>query len=481
MQYSKATLLALSLVTSTSAFVPSASNGLLRVAPTLLPSPMMSSSKMVRHKSMVAPSFMAAAVDEVVEDSIPEGTATVTELIFNLVKGIVGAGVLSLPAGIAAWANAPSAVVPAVALIAGIGGLSGYGFALIGRCCAYTNSKSYREAWGKTVNESSSWIPAMAVTFKTISAILAYSMILGDTFVSLLATAGFSVAKTPVLLALTSTVLLPLCLLKNLSALAPFSLVGSLGMIYTALAMVARYLAKSYTRSGRFGTDCAEALRPAFGSVGAKGILTPSAAILVGMLSTAYMAHFNAPKFYNELKDKTLPKYYKVVGTSFGISIGIFALVAAIGFLTFGSAASGLILNNYSTKDSLMSLSRVAVAVSLVFSYPLAFVGARDGISDLLKLKSTPKTQNTVTLAILSAVTFAALNIADVSFVLALAGATLGNALIYIFPALMFRGAIKQKSDATRGQKREVKFALGSAGIGLLMGMLGVKMTLGAL
>lgn len=239
---------------------------------------------------------MAAAVDEVVEDSIPEGTATVTELIFNLVKGIVGAGVLSLPAGIAAWANAPSAVVPAVALIAGIGGLSGYGFALIGRCCAYTNSKSYREAWGKTVNESSSWIPAMAVTFKTISAILAYSMILGDTFVSLLATAGFSVAKTPVLLALTSTVLLPLCLLKNLSALAPFSLVGSLGMIYTALAMVARYLAKSYTKSGRFGTDCADALRPAFGSVGAKGILTPSAAILVGMLSTAYMAHFNAPK-----------------------------------------------------------------------------------------------------------------------------------------------------------------------------------------
>ena len=67
-----------------------------------------------------------------------------------------------------------------------------------------------------------------------------------------------------------------------------------------------------------------------------------------------------------------------------------------------------------------MSLSRIAVAVSLVFSYPLAFVGARDGISDLLKLKSTPKTQNTLTLAILAAVTFAALNIADVSFVLAL-------------------------------------------------------------
>ena len=91
MQLSKATLLALSLVAaSTLAFVPSASNGLHRVAPAVLPtSPMMMSSNSIRHKSMVAPSFMAAAVDEVAEQNIPEGTATVTELIFNLVKGIV--------------------------------------------------------------------------------------------------------------------------------------------------------------------------------------------------------------------------------------------------------------------------------------------------------------------------------------------------------------------------------------------------------
>ena len=95
-----------------------------------------------------------------------------------------------------------------------------------------------------------------------------------------------------------------------------------------------------------------------------------------------------------------------------------------------------------------MSLSRIAVAVSLVFSYPLAFVGARDGVTNLLKMKNTPKTQNILTVALLSAVTAAALIIPDVSFVLAFAGATLGNALIYVFPAFMFRGAIKKKVDA---------------------------------
>lgn len=128
-----------------------------------------------------------------------------------------------------------------------------------------------------------------------------------------------------------------------------------------------------------------------------------------------------------------------------------------------------------------MSLSRIAVAVSLVFSYPLAFVGLRDGVTDLLKLKLSSNGQNVLTVALLSLVTFAALVIPDVSFVLAFGGATLGNALIYIFPFFMFRSAIKNKSDATKGQKREVVFAAGSALLGLCMGLLGAKMAIASL
>lgn len=53
------------------------------------------------------------------------GTATIPNEVFNLVKSIVGAGVLSLPYGVAAFGNAPSALVPAVALIALMGVVSG--------------------------------------------------------------------------------------------------------------------------------------------------------------------------------------------------------------------------------------------------------------------------------------------------------------------------------------------------------------------
>ena len=209
----------------------------------------------------------------------------------TVVKGIVGAGVLSLPAGIAAFGNAPSAALPAVMLIAFIGGLSAYGFGLTGRVCAITKTTTYRDAWSKAISAKSSWIPAWTVTFKTFCAILAYSMILGETFKSLLAAfTGHNLSTWVVLPSITTGVLLPLCLLKNLSSLAPFSLLGSMGMVYTALAMFWRYVTKAYTTTGKFGADLAPNLRPAFGSVGASGIFDPKAAILLGMLSTAYMA-----------------------------------------------------------------------------------------------------------------------------------------------------------------------------------------------
>jgi amino acid permease len=164
-------------------------------------------------------------------------------------------------------------------------------------------------------------------------------------------------------------------------------------------------------------------LRPAFGTAGAASALTPAAAILLGMLSTAYMAHFNAPKFYTELKNNTVPRYVTVVAASFAAAIAIFASIASLGFLTFGGHSAGLILNNYSTRDGLMGISRFAVALSLVFSYPLAFTGARDGVLDLFKIKNRSSgSLNTLTVGLLSGITFLAAVTPDVSFVMALAG-----------------------------------------------------------
>ena len=426
-----------------------------------------------------------ASVNKAVGDDTPSvggGTATMPEEIFNLVKSIVGAGVLSLPAGIAAFSNAPSGAIPAVGLIAAIGMFSAYGFSLIGRVCSYTGATSYREAWANSVGEKTSWAPAVSCTFKTTCATLAYSMILADTFKSLFATAGMAVTRTQSLFGITSLVLFPLCLLKNLSSLAPFSLLGIAGMLYTTFAMGIRYFGKTYLApAGKFLPGIAKELQPAFGSTGAMGVLNPNSFIRICMLSTAYMAHFNAPKFYNELKDNTVKRYNTVVASSFGVSIFLMAVIGALGFMTFGAGSSPLILNNYSTKDGLMSLSRIAVALSLVFSYPLAFAGLRDGFMDMAGVskekKADPAFLNKVTTGLLGGVTGLALVVKDLGFVLAFGGATLGNALIYVFPALMFRKAVKDMGDkASKGLRREVWLAMLSGCLGIVMGGIGATM-----
>ena len=159
--------------------------------------------------------------------------------------------------------------------------------------------------------------------------------------------------------------------------------------------------------------------------------------------------------------------------------------MAAVGFLTFGSNSNGLILNNYSNSDVLMNLSRIAVAVSLVFSYPLVFVGTRDGFLDFANVsveKRSDSLLTQVTLIGLVLITLLALVLDDVSFVLSFAGATLGNALIYIFPALMFRRMVASMGDkASAGLKKEVLFAMCGCYLGVVMGVIGAGMSIKSL
>lgn len=270
--------------------------------------------------------------------------------------------------GIAAFGNAPSALIPATILTTAIGAISAYTFMLIARVCKMTGATSYADAWDKTRGTRTSWVVALSSALDCFMGNLSYSMILADSIRDLLSTFSITTTRTRSLIGVTTLILLPLCLVKNLSTLAPFSLLGIIGMAYTSFAIGIRYFGGAYAAGGRFLPDIASSLQPTFGTTGASGVMSANSLILVCMLSTAYIAHFNAPRFFRELKDNTMSRFGKMTGISFGISTAIYAVVSAMAFLTFGANCDGLILNNYSTKDLLISASRFAVAISLIFS-----------------------------------------------------------------------------------------------------------------
>ena len=76
-------------------------------------------------------------------------------------------------------------------------------------------------------------------------------------------------------------------------------------------------------------------------------------------------------------------KMFRVVVRAFAICAGIYTLVALCGYLLFGSATQGDILNNFDTKDNAALIARLGLAFVIVFTYPLAFHSLRSSVFTL--------------------------------------------------------------------------------------------------
>jgi hypothetical protein len=110
----------------------------------------------------------------------------------------------------------------------------------------------------------------------------------------------------------------------------------------------------------------------------------------------------------------------------------------------------------------------------------LAFQSCRDGVLDLLEVSPDTKNNsaflNMTTVALLSMLTLLAANLTDVKIVLALAGGTLGNALTFLYPALMYRSIVKKQNR--KDQSTGVLVADAAAVMGVVLGAIGTKMAL---
>ena len=417
--------------------------------------------------------------------SVPAGTATVSASTINLSKNIVGAGVLALASGVAAFSASPIAIVPAMALLLFLGGVSFYTFMLIARVGQEMGTATYKDTWAKIFGSQLSIIPALTIAFKTYVGGLSYTIILGDSFASIASLVG-----APTLLrnsnfwvcTLSAFVLLPLSLLRDLSSLAVGSVIGTAGTLYTALFIWLRKLDGSYAAGGAFHSAIAAAAQPRFlAASAARPLLNPSAFVLVSMLSTAFLAHYNAPKYFNELAVPTdgstkQQAFTRVCAQAFGLAALLMGSIMAGGYLTFGGASQGLILNNYATSDPLAGLARLGIALSIIFSYPLNMTGLREGILAMFGQKAAGAKATVhvlLTLALVLILNGSSLFIKDLGLIVGLGGAILGSALVYIFPALM---AIGETKGAMSPMEKKVNWGL--TGLGVFFAILGAVMCL---
>lgn len=125
----------------------------------------------------VTPFSTAASLEAAAPKPTGEGVAATT---VGMAKNIVGSGVLALAAGVAAFSGSKLALVPSLALLFAVGGLSAYSFSLIARVGDAVGGKNYRDTWAKVFGEGSAWLPDATVVFMTMVAGLCFSIILGE-------------------------------------------------------------------------------------------------------------------------------------------------------------------------------------------------------------------------------------------------------------------------------------------------------------
>lgn len=404
------------------------------------------------------------------------GTATIVSSTISMTKNLVGAGVLSLSGGMAIYSNDPKAIMTAILWSLGLGAMFGFFGLLIAKACHKTGSATYRECWEATMGSSmGGWAVALVSSLLPAQGNLSYATVLSQTLKGLLETFGIHWSRITCLLFLTVIFLLPLCLMKDLDALAPFSALGVASVGVVMVSMMVRCFDGSYQVGGRFHDDIDPVFQPSFGSD--LQAWTRKVLPYVCMLFQSYVMHYNVPRFFIELKDSTVPRFSQAAGYSFGSASCFNILVAGAGFLTFGGNSSSYILNNYSPADPLAFASRVGIFVSTLLIYPLAFIGVRDGLVDFFQVPQymqSDRNMNIFSILVLTLLTIGAILLHDLGLINAIGGGALATFLCFVFPALMYRQAVVQAAHRDAYEIRESWLALLLMVMGVVLGIVGV-------
>jgi len=228
----------------------------------------------------------------------------------------------------------------------------------------------------------------------------------------------------------------------------------------------------------------APALQPKFDGVLA---FTPKIFVLVSILASAFLCHFVAPQFYKELSPgsgdgdaaaRKMKRFSFLTVGGFALSAILTAIVMGAGFLTFGGACDGFILNNYASTDRFAQLARVAIGSQIVFTYPFIHVGLRDSTQDLVKaVTGTTPARKLTTFGVFAVTTAIALALTNLGTIAAVTGALVSTSIGYVLPSLMLGQTLAKRvkaGGATKGEKVELLVARAITGLGVALAGIGV-------
>ena len=408
----------------------------------------------------------------------------------NLLKNCVGAGVFSVSGRVAQIIRQPGTslgmtYIQATVLILLMSIWASYNFYIVGEACELTDSYSLAEAWGKTVSESSTFLVQSVVLIAPIVSCLASNIVLIDIVSALFRSFGVSASiygnRNLVIGLLSTFVLFPLCSLGDLTALRNVSKFGLFGHALATITLLKRYLDGSYKLGGIFyqAPLAASQVVAAKKAVDTTSRMSAASTMMAGskdwfllasLLSYCFVAHYNAPKYYSELNDTSLPRFSKMATSSYLSAAVLYIISMALGLAIFGKDSQSFILNNLSSRDPLAFVARLAFGSSVLGSFPLIFIGMRNWFVEKWGERGGRGGYiKRVTCLLLLVISTLTTQFKDIGFVGSLSGAMFGVTMAFVFPTIIYL-----KTLSMEAKKKQLPIPVAKVILNCILLMMGV-------
>ncbi|KAH9940826.1 vacuolar amino acid transporter 5 [Epithele typhae] len=406
-----------------------------------------------------------------------EGRATLTSSTSNLANTIIGSGMLTFP-----LAMASAGIIPGIITCVFSGGMAAFGLYLLSLCAV---KAPHRRASFFAVAELT--FPKAAVFFDAAIAIKCFGVSISYLIIikSLLPNVvqalyhDLSPQTTPPAwmlsgqnwITLIMIPLVPLTFLRKLDSLRHTSYIALFSVAYLVVIVVVCYF---------FPVEGME-------QPGEINLIkfTPSFVSNFPVQVFAYTCAQNLFPIFNEIKANTQPRMNIVIGTSIGSAALIYEVIAVFGYLTFGSKVGPNIIAMYPSTSLFIAIGQLAIAIMVMFSYPLQVHPCRNCLDKVFNAGQTskptaddeesedehhtshdmsPLKHALLTLAIVASGFTIAYFVDDLKLVLSFVGSTGSTTISFILPGLFYW---KLSRDDTSVSKTLSRASLGLAIYGM--------------
>ncbi|CCD23385.1 Avt7p NDAI_0B03510 [Naumovozyma dairenensis CBS 421] len=296
-------------------------------------------------------------------------TATVSSSIINLVKTIVGAGLLAIPY---AFRSDGILVGTLLTLLAAIN--SGFGLFILAKCSKTLINPRNSSFFSICMLTYPSLSPLfdLAMIIQCFGVGLSYLVLIGDIF------PGLFGGHRDYWIISSAFIIVPLSCLKKLDSLKYSSIVGLFALAYLSMFIFVMFLHNTVFKLPNEG-DSTRGEVYWFHVYDFRGLLSTFSIIIF-----AYTGAMNLFSMIRELEDISMQNIKNVINGSIIISTGLFLLVGISGYLTFGSNVEGNIILNYNPNSNWIYIGKFCLGTMLILSFPLLFHPLRIAVNNLV-------------------------------------------------------------------------------------------------